>query len=377
MADSVMPTEESMARGGIVAFAGDDDENDEVTGQLVSTSYAPGSPADYQYFLNRGKKLFEQMDAAPEYTAMTPADQAKARATYMKEVQEGVGESPYAKRLEGINAERAALSGNLEQAKGIGALRAAAAMLQGRGFMRGLGNAGEAFAGTYEKAEAANRAENRALRDMEFNLLDAQRKERMGLNKEATAAMREVERDRAAAAKSRKDGLAAQANLARGMAAATKPYRPTGAGGPKPLKINEQLAAAEMKYENDPSEANLKNVTALRRAVSQTRTSDVGPTRATVDSFRTESTADTEIEKQMKSSRFSDPAWMRAYEAGNVQAQAAAEDDIVRRIRARRQAAAPQVGAPAAPASAPRVNANSPQTAPVRLRFDSQGNSIP
>jgi hypothetical protein len=369
----------SAAGGGILAFAGDDDDNDPETGQLVSASYAPGSPADYQYFLNRGKKLFEQMDEAPEYKAMTPEEQARARAAYIKETQEGAGESPYAKRLEGINAERAALSGNLEQAKGIGALRAAAAMLQGRGLMRGLGGAGEAFASTYEKAEAANRSENRALKDMEFNLLDAQRKERMGLNKEATAAMREVERDRTAAAKFRKDGLAAQANLARGMAAATKPQRPTGS---KPLKLNEkeQLAAAEIAYERDPSEANLKTVTALRRAVAQTRTSDVGPTRATVDSFRTESTADTEIEKQMRSARFSDPAWMRAYEAGNVQAQAAAEDDIVRRIRARRQAAAPQVGAPAAPAapaSAPRVNANSPQTAPVRLRFDSQGNSIP
>jgi hypothetical protein len=362
MADRVLPTEESMARGGIVAFAGDDEE-----GQLVrSTSFTPGSPADYAYFLGKGRETFDEMGRAPTHTAMTPAEQMKYRADYIRQLQEGAGESPYKKRLEGITTERDTLGKNLEKAKGLSALRAASAMLQGVGLAQGLGRAGGAFVDSYEKAEAANRVENRALRDMEFNLLDAQRKERMGLNKEATAALREVDRDRALAVKARNDRLAAQGNLARGMAAAAKPQRPTGAGGAKQAKINEQLAAAEIAYERDPSEANLKNVTALRRAVSQVRTSDVGPTRAAIDTFRTTSTTDTEVEKRVRESKFSDAAWMAAYEKNDAKGMAAAEDAIAERIRGRATAqppaAAASATAPRRPASAP-VNTNSTRAA--------------
>jgi hypothetical protein len=347
MADNVMPTEESMARGGIVAFADrglvDDEEGSE------------GSPADFQYFLNRGKKLFAEMDAVPGYTAMTPAEQAKARAAYMKEVQEGAGESPYAKRLEGINAERAALSGNLEQAKGIGALRAAAAMLQGRGFMRGLGNAGEAFAATYEKAESANRAENRALRDMEFNLLDAQRKERMGLNKEATDAMREVERDRAAAAKHRKDGLAAQANLARGMAAAAKPGK-SGSGAAS--KVPERLADARLAYAKNPTPENLAAVEALRQTAYDTRTtystSEVGPTRAGLMGEATDAGTEAKILKFVDDNLTLDRAYRNAARMAEGPERDRAIAAAVQGLRAQALASIGRGGAPAR-----NVNSNS------------------
>jgi hypothetical protein len=252
MADRVLPTEESMARGGIVAFADTGvvraDDDDEVTERRGI--YTPGSPADYAYFLGKGRTLFDEMGKAPTYTAMTPAEQIKYRADYIRQLQEGAGESPYKKRLEGITTERDTLGKNLEKAKGLSALRAAGAMLQGVGLAQGLGRAGGAFADSYEKAEAANRVENRALRDMEFNLLDAQRKERMGLNKEATAALREVDRDKALAVKARNDRLAAQGNLARGMAAAAKPQRPTGAGGakgPKEFESNVEAYLADIK----------------------------------------------------------------------------------------------------------------------------------
>lgn len=376
MADNIMPTQESMARGGIVAFAGDDEEE----GQLVRAEpagYSPGSPADYQYFLNRGRTLLDELGKDEEYKAATPEQQAQFRLNYIKRMQEGLGESPYAKRLAAVAEEQKGLDESLGKAKGVGALRAAAAMLQGRGFVRGLGMAGEAFANTYEKAEAANRTEKRALRDMEFNLMDAQRKERMGLNKDAAAAMREVERDRALAEKARRDRLAAQANLARGLASASKPQKPTGSGD-KPLKIAEQLASAEVAYEQNPTDANLKRVTALRRAVSQTRTSDVGPARTAIESFRTTSTTDAKVEDQVRSAKFGDPAWMAAYEKNDPKAMAAAEDAIAERIRAR-QTAVPPGGAPRLPvprASAP-VNTNSGQPTPNRLRFDAQGNLIP
>ena len=238
----------SAAGGGIVAFADEGLVRDEVAGPVMQTAgYTPGSPEDYKFYLGEGRKLFTEMGKGVPRTAMTAAERAKARADYLKEIEEGAGESPYKKRLETIGAEQTALSGNLEKAKGLGALRAASALLREQGLARGVGAAGEAFASTYEKAEAANRAENRALKAMEFNLLDAQRKERMGLNKEAAAAMREVDRDKAAAAKAHTDRLNAQANLAVRGAAAAKPQRPTGTGGQKGPKEFETGPAAYLE----------------------------------------------------------------------------------------------------------------------------------
>jgi hypothetical protein len=57
--------------------------------------------------------------------------------------------------------------------------------------------------------------------------------------------------------------------------------KPT-AKAPSEAKLNEQLGAAEIAYENDPTPANLKKVTALRRAVELTKTSEFGPDRLAV-----------------------------------------------------------------------------------------------
>ena len=206
------------ANGGMLSFAGDDEK----TGQLVqSAAYAPGSEADYKYFLGAGRKSLEALQQPATYATTTPEEQAKFRTDYLAKMQEGAGESPYAQSLKQVETERAGLSEAMEKAKGIGALRAANALLKGRGLAQGLGMAGEAFADTYEKAEAAQRAEKRALSNMQLHLTDAQRKERMGLNKDATAALREVERDKVAALKAKNDRLKAEADLAGRMAQAS------------------------------------------------------------------------------------------------------------------------------------------------------------
>lgn len=237
------------ANGGMLSFAGDDRDNDPRTGQLVSAAYAPGSEADYKYFLGAGRKSLEALQQPATYATTTPEEQAKFRTDYLAKMQEGAGESPYAQSLKQVETERAGLSEAMEKAKGIGALRAAGALLKGRGLAQGLGMAGEAFADTYEKAEAAQRAEKRALSNMQLHLTDAQRKERMGLNKDATAALREVERDKVAALKAKNDRLKAEADLAGRMAQASKPYRPVTprSGEAKPPKGFDALADAEYK----------------------------------------------------------------------------------------------------------------------------------
>jgi hypothetical protein len=116
--------------------------------------------------------------------------------------------------------------------------------------------------------------------NMEMNAADAMRKERMGLNRDAISAADQARKDHDAAQQYGVRKANALANVAGKFAAATKPTKAAGSGGPKPLKIAEQLAAAEIEHETNPSDASLNRVNALRRAVAQTKTSDYGPTRA-------------------------------------------------------------------------------------------------
>lgn len=280
--DQIEPEQQEamMAGGGIVAFAGNEDENDEETGQLVSMfGSSEGNPASYKQVTDMFPALMARV-ANAKYTPMTDEAYNETIVKRRKALEEGAGPSPYAdyeSKLAGMEAEDAK---GLDQAKGLAALQAAGAMLQGNNAIRGLGAAGSAFAGAYGQALQADKAQKRSMMNMRLNLADAQRKERMGLTREAISAADQARKDHDAAQQFGVKKSQALAAVAGKFAQATKPVKGTGAGGPKPLKINEQLADAEIKFENDPSEANKKRVIALRRAVSQTKTSDVGPTKA-------------------------------------------------------------------------------------------------
>jgi hypothetical protein len=72
--------------------------------------------------------------------------------------------------------------------------------------------------------------------------------------------------------------------LAAQGATLNKPQRPLATKGttPKPPKVNEMLAEAEINYANNPNEANRKRVEALRSTVAQIKTSDTGPVKTSV-----------------------------------------------------------------------------------------------
>jgi hypothetical protein len=88
---------------------------------------------------------------------------------------------------------------DLGQQKGLAALAAIPAVLQGGNAIRGLGGAGGAFANMYGKALQADRAEKRALMSMKNNLEDAQYKTRLGMVGEARQLTIESRRDKQAA----------------------------------------------------------------------------------------------------------------------------------------------------------------------------------
>lgn len=276
------------------------------------------------------------------------------------------GDSPYGKLQAYLDETRAGGAENMRQAKGLAALKAASAVLQPGGTMRGLGAAGAAFGESYGKALQADQAEKRSLAQMQFHLDDAQRKERMGLTKDAMAAT-------AAAVKAKKDvytsninKLKAQGDLEAKIATANRPIRIGGAGaGEKPLKINEQLAAAETAYENDPSEKNLKNVTALRRAVAQTKTTDVGTTKADLTREGRISSEDKSVQAAMKSFKY-DPAYLEAKQAGPDEAERVWNAELERQRSIYRGPAGGGAGEQKTPKAAPKI-----------LKFNAKGELIP
>lgn len=269
-----MPVPEGeYAGGGIVAFAGEDgsyvDSGDQLTPEMLADlqdkdQVSSGDPASYQSIAARLPGLLENIEKS-EYKAFTPEQYKEAFTKRRALIEEGAGPDPYApmgEQIAGLEGERAQ---NLGQAKGMALLAAAGDVMQPGGLLRGLGAAGKTFAGMYGQALAADKAEKRALMSMRFNLADAQRKERMGLNREAIAAADQARVDNTAAQRFGLEKNKAMAMVASNMARATKP---TGTGGDKTPKGYDNLVSGlygELKYKNEqlkknnPNDPNIKS----------------------------------------------------------------------------------------------------------------------
>lgn len=324
-----------MAGGGIVAFAQptaannfslvteppgseDDEEGDGLFGKLGSLmASSEGNPEAYKAVTGYFPQMLKGI-AGAKYTPMSDDKYNEAITNRRTALEEGAGPSPYADIKQKLDAMRGDSAKELDQAKGLAALQAAAAMSQGRGFTQGLGRAGGAFAESYGQAVRADAAQKRALMNMEVNAADAMRKERMGLNRDAISAADQARRDHDAAQQFGIKKAQALANVAGKFASATKPTKVAGAGGPKPLKLAEQLAAAEVAHETNPSDKTLATVSALRRAVAQTKTSDYGPTRAGLGEEQLDVKLGEAVTTAQQKLKFT-PEYLKADPAGKAQ----------------------------------------------------------
>lgn len=239
-------TQEKMVRaagGGILAFAGDEEENDPVGGQMIQS---PGNPRLQGLYGDKMLEVIKRMESAPGYTPMTRDQTRAAELAEYQDLSRFAGEDPYAPMRKRLEEDEAARGKTLEQGKGLAALQAASAILQPGGTIRGLGAAGAAFGGAYGQALQADRAEKRYIGQMQFNLADAQRKERLGLTKEARASVQASEVAKLNAYKAGIQRDQAIGNmLGRGMQA-TRPIG-GGGGGAKAPKGFDALADAEYK----------------------------------------------------------------------------------------------------------------------------------
>ena len=273
--DKMLPTEQSMARGGIVAFALGGKSGDPDT-DIGPAQLAPElDEEDMRKGLLR--KLYKDYQTpTPAYTEQTPEQRLAAVMAARKELIDSAGPSQYNEERENIKRMQEANAANLKQGKGLAALQAAAAMLQGNDLARGLGAGAAAFGQAYGASNQASQTENRALEAMRINLADAERKEKMGLHREAQALVATAEQNRRAAHSARQDENYRQRTNMQGILTATKPEKEATAA-----KLPEAALAAMTAYRQNPTSENKIKAEAAMEVLSAARTtfgtSEAGP----------------------------------------------------------------------------------------------------
>lgn len=274
--------QQMMAGGGVIAFANrgaveddsDDADTQEEQAQAQAQPPSPGNPVAYAQLGPMAIAAAKRLQEMPDFVSATPQQRAAMEQQYMDKLMTQAGPSPYGGLRDYIKQAETDRGSSLEQGKGLAALSAMSGMLKPGGFMRGLGEAGGAFAGQYGQALAADRAEKRSLAQMQFNLADAERKERMGLHRDAEAAVARAEQNRLDAHKAK---ITKETNAASTLARTAQAMKPTGAGArppaPKDIQVGaslylpavqadpawkakplpEQMAEAARRYRTDPT----------------------------------------------------------------------------------------------------------------------------
>lgn len=349
-----------MAGGGIVAFNGEGDEGQvtdsgsAIADAIAALQGAEGDPKRYAQLSAMYGPIVKEMIQFRPTSGMTAEQAKKYEADYLKEMQADSGESPYAamrKRMGEFEAERA---GSQDKAMGLALLRAAGAMAEPGGFVRGAGRAAGAFGESYGEAMKADKAERRALANMEFNLADAERKERMGNKRDARAARERAEKSRVEADTLRFNRLKTIADFtARGMRE-TKPLRPAGAGKPSTQAEGVAIYAADLKRQYPTMPASEIQARALKMYMEQKGAGLPGV------ATRTESAEELAARERARKKLLSDPHYQAAQRKGDSAGMAAREREILQQEMA----------------TPPRPGAGTGASANTVMRFDAQGNPI-
>ena len=208
----------------------------------------------------------------------TPDEAKRMRQDTFEFYEKNAGPDIYAPANRRLTEREGARSKSKSQGEGLALLAAAGAILEGNTLARGASKAFPVFAKEMGEVQRADINEQRSIEQMQFALADAQRKERMGNIRGAQAAMETARKAKSDANRFKLNKAVALGTL---DSKALQSLRPTGkaagSGGDKALKLNEDLGAAEVAFEKDPSEANRQRVVALRRAVDRTKTTESGP----------------------------------------------------------------------------------------------------
>jgi len=207
-----------------------------------------------------------------EVTPVKTADQRRADIKgYREQLEEDSGPDIYGPMKAQLESQEKDRAGTLSQGQGMALLQAAGAMLKGSNFARGAGEAASTYAQAYGQALQADKAEKRSIASMQFNLADAQRKERMGNTRAAMAAEESARKAEADVKRAQNAGYSAKARMAQAVLVGTRP--PTTRAGAQISPFNA-IVAAQRALAADPTnpklQQDLKNV---EDAARQTKTS--------------------------------------------------------------------------------------------------------
>ena len=240
----------SMAHGGMVAFAhGGIPRYDGEDGSLVEGGEGgeDAGGGDDLAALNTGVQTIGNKAANDAITPaiatvagrvanpdafVATADPKAAMRSSMATISDLAGPSPYAEQKQNMADLVSQSKDALEQGKGLAALSAMGAMLQGPDFMRALGGSGAAFANTYGQALAAKKQADMSIAQMKINIANGQRAEKLGLAKDAISSYQAAETLRLNAWKAKQDQ---DAKTLKALAYADKATQP-----PKPAAIPKE-----------------------------------------------------------------------------------------------------------------------------------------
>jgi hypothetical protein len=240
------------AGGGILAFqdrglvpsTNAEDEDERLTADERETSIGyTGTPT--QQAMARGLlSSQERLMSSPQYDPLTRRGRLSAQKRSFEELKEMAGPDPYGAYEKTLAEDKETSAKVLEQNKGLAALQAIPAILQGGNAVRGFGAAAGTLGAGLGKAAEADRAEKRYLNQMQFHLADAKRKENMGLYGEARKDVQDAEVARLNAVKeNRVREAAVGTNFAKGVQALRAPAGSANAG-----KVAPQTEAYQTYY---------------------------------------------------------------------------------------------------------------------------------
>lgn len=322
--------EEDYAEGGIVAFGrGGSAAESEYQGETVDEGYSDsqgrdideegnlidvdgtgnaGAQGDFNAYLMKRLKAMEGFNPKE----MSEGDQDRLFKKFYEREEKMAGPDIYAAEIARGKDDESDRAKRRNTGEGMALLTAAGKILKGRSLAEGASEALPAYASAMSEVDRADQAARSANAKMQFALKDAQRKERMGNVRAATASMENARKFQQDANKALFDKERALADLAAKGAVANRPLRGAGAGGPK---LAEQLAAAELEYAKNPTKENRAAVEALTRAAAKTRTSfstsEVAPVKAATALAPVQERIDAQVSAAMKNF----PVMNRAYSA--------------------------------------------------------------
>ena len=193
--------------------------------------------------------LRDQNRQVPDIPAMN--DPKNGAASFMGTIRQLAGPDPYSEIKTQIANMATQSQQALQQGKGVAALHAMGALLQGPNFMRALGGAGSAFADNYGQAMQAHRQAQNAQMQMSINVASGQRAENLGLAKDAISSFQAAQANKINMFKAEGERdqrlVTASARLARAVAPpkAAAPVKPTD---------QQQAQAAMLRATQNPQD---------------------------------------------------------------------------------------------------------------------------